>query len=144
MTSGEQGRRVNEVDHSKRVVVTSPRARATGSTGPAVRGVLDLDEQTTVGEVYLRSLIRTQLRLALTVCLAVLLVVAGLPLLFDLWPATRDARVLGLGVPWLALGILAYPALVIGGWAYVRAAERNERRFVALVERRSETQRRDA
>jgi hypothetical protein len=74
----------------------------------------------------------------------VLLVVAGLPLLFDLWPATRDARVLGLGVPWLALGILAYPALVIGGWAYVRAAERNERRFVALVERRSETQRRDA
>lgn len=128
---------MNEVDKSRRVVVTSPRARA---TGPAVRGVLDLDEQTTVGEVYLRSLIRTQLGLALTVCTGVLVVVAGLPLLFDLWPATREARVFGLGVPWLTLGILAYPALVIGGWAYVRAAERNERRFVALVERRSETQ----
>jgi hypothetical protein len=131
---------VNEIDRSKRVVVTSPRARATGPTG-APRGVLDLDEQTTVGEVYLRSLVRTQLRLAVTVCLAVLLVVAGLPLLFDVWPATRDARVLGLGVPWLALGVIAYPALVVGGWAYVRAAERNERRFVALVERRSETPR---
>jgi len=134
---------VNEVDRSKRVVVTSPRARATSATGPVARGTLDLDEQTTVGEVYLRSLIRTQLRLAMTVCLAVLLVVAGLPLLFDLWPATRDTRVLGIAAPWLALGVIAYPALVIGGWAYVRAAERNERRFAALVERRSETPRTD-
>ncbi|HUR75317.1 MAG TPA: hypothetical protein VMZ00_13645 [Sporichthya sp.] len=124
---------MNEVDRSKRVVVTSPRARATGA---AQRGVLDLDEQTTVGEVYLRSLVGTQLGLALTVCLTVLAVVAGLPLLFDLWPATRSARMFGLGVPWLILGVLAYPALVIGGWAYVRAAERNERRFAALVERR--------
>ena len=125
---------MNEVDRSKRVIVTSPRARA---TGPAQRGVLDLDEQTTVGEVYLRSLIRTQLGLALTVCLAVLAVVAGLPLMFDLWPATRDAHLFGLGLPWLVLGVLAYPALVLGGWAYVRAAERNERRFAALVERRT-------
>ncbi len=124
---------MNEIDRSKRVVVTSPRARATGAVH---RGILDLDEQTTVGEVYLRSLVRTQLGLALTVCLGVLVVVAGLPLLFDLWPATRSARVFGLGVPWLALGVLAYPALVLGGWAYVRAAERNERRFAALVERR--------
>jgi hypothetical protein len=132
---------VNEIDRSKRVVVTSPRTRASGPAGLAARGVFDLDEQTTVGEVYLRSLVRIQLRLALTVCLAVLLVVAGLPALFALWPATRDAHVVGLGVPWLALGVLAYPALVVGGWAYVRAAERNERRFVALVERRSESQR---
>lgn len=124
---------MNEVDRSKRVVVTSPRARATGA---AQRGALDLDEQTTVGEVYLRSLMRTQLGLALTVCLATLVMVAGLPLMFDLWPATGRARVLGLGVPWLVLGVLAYPALVMGGWAYVRAAERNERRFAALVERR--------
>jgi drug/metabolite transporter (DMT)-like permease len=126
---------VNEVDRSRRVVVTSPRAR---TTRPAHRGALDLDEQTTVGEVYLRSLVRTQLGLALTVCLAVLVVVAGLPLLFDLWPSTRHARLLGLGVPWLALGVLAYPALVIGGWAYVRAAERNEGQFAALVQGRSE------
>jgi hypothetical protein len=131
---------VNEVDRSKRVVVTSPRVRATGPTSPVARGALDLDEQTTVGEVYLRSLMRTQFRLATTVCLAVLLVVAGLPLLFNLWPASRDTRLLGLGAPWLALGVLAYPALVVGGWAYVRAAERNERRFAALVERRSESQ----
>jgi drug/metabolite transporter (DMT)-like permease len=81
-------------------------------------------------------LIRTQLRLALTVCVAVLLVGGGLPLLFAVWPAARSARVLGLQLPWLALGLLAYPLLALGGWAYVRAAERTEGDFVALIERR--------
>lgn len=125
---------MNEIDKSRRVVVTGPRRRAV--PGTSQRETLDLDEETTVGEVYLRSLIRAQLRLALTVCLAMLLVVGGLPLLFAWWEETRDMRVAGLGLPWLLLGILAYPALVAGGWAYVRAAERNERRFAALVERR--------
>lgn len=125
---------IREVDRSKRVVVTGPRTRAV--PGATQRGVLDLDEQTTIGEVYLRSLIRTQLRLALTVCVAVVLIGGGLPLLFALWPAARSYHVAGLQLPWLALGVLAYPALVAGGWAYVRAAERNEGNFVALVERR--------
>lgn len=123
-----------EVDRSKRVVVTGPRTTAV--PGATQRGVLDLDEQTTIGEVYLRSLIRTQLRLALTVCVAVLLVGGGLPLLFAVWPEARSARVLGLQLPWLALGLLAYPLLALGGWAYVRAAERTEGDFVALIERR--------
>jgi hypothetical protein len=125
---------VSEIDRSRRVVVTGPRTRS--ATRPTQRGVLDLDEQTTVGEVYLRSLMRAQLRLAMTVCLAVLLVGGGLPLIFALWPAARSYRVAGLELPWLLLGLLVYPALVLGGWAYVRVAERNERNFVALVERR--------
>ncbi len=125
---------MREVDRSKRVVVTGPRTRAV--PGAPQRGVLDLDEQTTIGEVYLRSLIRTQLRLALTVCAAVMLVGGGLPAVFAMWPATRSHEILGLQLPWLVLGVLAYPALVAGGWAYVRAAERNEANFVALVERR--------
>lgn len=125
---------MREIDRSRRVVVTGPRTRS--ATRPTQRGVLDLDEQTTVGEVYLRSLMRAQLRLALTVCLAVLLVGGGLPLLFWFWPATRSFRVAGLELPWLVLGVLVYPALVAGGWAYARVAERNERNFVALVERR--------
>jgi drug/metabolite transporter (DMT)-like permease len=123
-----------EIDRSRRVVVTGPRTRAV--PGATQRGVLDLDEQTTIGEVYLRSLIRTQLRLALTVCVAMVLVGGGLPLLFALWPEARTAHVLGLQLPWLALGLLAYPALAVGGWVYVRAAERTEANFVALVERR--------
>lgn len=125
---------MREIDRSRRVVVTGPRTRAV--RGATQRGVLDLDEQTTIGEVYLRSLIRTQLRLALTVCAVVVLVGGGLPLLFTLWPDARTYQVAGLQLPWLALGLLAYPALVTGGWTYVRAAERNESKFIALVERK--------
>lgn len=124
---------MNDAERPRRVVVTGPRTTAT--RGLAQRGVRDLDEQTAVGEVYLKSLIRTQLRLALTVCTTVLLVGGGLPLVFAWWPDARSVRVLGLGLPWLVLGVLAYPALVAGGWAYVRAAERNERRFADLLER---------
>lgn len=124
---------MNEADKSRRVVVTGPRTKAV--PGAAQRGVLDLDEQTTIGEVYLRSLMRAQLRLAVTVCVAVVLVGGGLPLLFAMWPQARSTRLVGLELPWLALGFLAYPALVAGGWVYVHAAERTERNFVALVER---------
>ncbi len=124
---------MNDAERPRRVIVTGPRTAA--ARGLTQRGVRDLDEQTTVGEVYLRSLIRTQLRLALTVCATVLLIGGGLPLLFAWWPEARSVRILGLGLPWLVLGVLAYPALVAGGWAYVRAAERNERRFAELVER---------
>ncbi len=118
----------------RRVVVTSPRTRTT--PGVAARGaVRDLDEQTAVGEVYLRSLVRAQLGLALSVCAVVALVIAGLPLLFAQIPELRETRVAGLALPWLTLGVLAYPALVAGGWVYVRAAERNERKFADLVRR---------
>ena len=59
----------------------------------------------------------------------------GLPLLFAVLPATRDAQVLGLPLPWLLLGVLVYPVMALGGWLYVRLAERHERDFAELVER---------
>ena len=95
----------------------------------------EIDEQTRVGEVYMRSLLRAQLRLALLVLLALAGPLAGLPLLFALRPGLGGARVLGLPLPWLVLGGAVYPALVLLGWAYVRAAERNEREWADLVER---------
>ncbi len=38
-------------------------------------------------------------------------------------------------LPWLALGVLVHPALLLGGLVYLRAAERHEREFTELVER---------
>jgi hypothetical protein len=43
--------------------------------------------------------------------------------------------VFGVRLPWLLLGVLAYPFLLLVGWVYVRMAERNERDFAELVER---------
>ena len=121
-------------DVPKRVVVTGPRTR-TVRRPPGAPGLQALDEQTVVGDLLVRSLVRAQLSLALRVGGVVALVLGGLPLLFALLPATRDAVVLGLALPWLCLGVLVHPALLLAGWVHVRLAARNERDFVELVER---------
>lgn len=118
----------------RRVTVTSPRtAAAYRRRSPATR---EIDEQTRVGELYMRSLLRTQLRLALFCCALLACAVGGLPLLFLLLPGLGELRVCGVPLPWLLLAGLIYPALVGGAWLYVRQAERNERHFADLVERR--------
>ena len=59
-----------------------------------------------------------------------------LPVLFVLVPETRTTTVLGVPLPWLLLGLVVYPFLVLLGWGYVRRAEHNEQSFSDLVERR--------
>lgn len=94
----------------------------------------DLDEQTALGGVYLSSLLREQLHLAVRV-LGVLAVTVGvLPLLFHLFPGLAERHVLGLPLAWLLLGVLVYPWLLVLGRWYVRRAERNERDFVLLLQ----------
>jgi hypothetical protein len=118
----------------RRVRIESPRrSTVRAPTGPAVSR--EIDEQTHVGEVYMRALLRTQLRLALGVCLTFAVLLGVLPMLFVLQPSVSEVHVLGLPLPWLVLGVLVYPALITGAWFYVRAAERNEQDFVELVER---------
>ena len=117
----------------RRVVVTSPRTAA--ARRPRYPVTREIDEQTRLGEVYMRSLIRTQLRLALFVCTVLACVICGLPLLFLLVPALREVEFGGVPLPWVVLAGLIYPAFVVGAWLYVRQAERNERHFAELVER---------
>lgn len=118
----------------RRVTVTSPRT--SGVRRPPGRPALRaLDEQDVVGELLVRSLVRTQLLLALRLLAGMAVLLGGLPLLFSLVPATRDLPVLGLPLPWLLLGVVVYPALVLGAVVYLRHAERNEREFAELVER---------
>lgn len=119
----------------RRVLVTSPRMRALRR--PPSRAVTDdIDEQTRLGELYMRSLVRTQLRLALVVLASFVGGVCGLPLLFAVAPGLRAFEVVGLPLPWLLLGLLVYPLIGVAAWWYVRAAERAESDFADLVERR--------
>lgn len=118
----------------RRVVVTSPRAKAT-RRAPGRPVLTAIDEQDVVGQLLVRSLVRAQLSLALRVAAVVGCLIGGLPLLFAALPATRDVTVLGVALPWLLLGVLVYPVLLLAGWLYVRLAERHERDFVDLVER---------
>ena len=88
----------------------------------------ELDEQTTLGHTYVRSLMRSQLRAALAVFTVLVLLIGPLPLVFA---ATRRD-----GPQWAVLGFGLYPPLVLLARWYVRRAERNEKDFVRLVEDR--------
>ncbi len=121
-----------------RGVTMTERVRITAPTEGRRRRttvVSEIDEGTGVGVAYMRSLVRSQLRLALG-CSAVLVLTVGLlPVLFATIPWLRHTRVLGIPLPWLLLGVLTYPVLVAIALRYVRQAERNERDFHDLVGR---------
>lgn len=116
----------------ERVRVTGP-PRHTTSGRPASR-LGDVHEQTALGDVYLRSLLREQLGLALAVLTALALTLGLLPLAFHLWPGLADLDVAGVPIAWLLLGVGVYPFLLLLGWRYVRSVERNEQDFADLVE----------
>ncbi len=81
----------------------------------------------------MRSLLREQLRLAVLVLSVLVGTLGVVPLALHLAPALADVRFLGLPLPWLVLGVLVYPYLVLLGWLYIRRAERNERHFAELM-----------
>lgn len=117
----------------RRVRITSPRAAA--GRPQKVNVTSEIDAQTRLGEIYMSSLLRAQLRLAGLVIVTLVVLVGGLPLLFLTFPALNDVELLGMPLPWVLLGFAAYPVLLLLGWLYVRAAERNERDFADVVER---------
>ncbi|GAA1943321.1 hypothetical protein [Nocardioides hwasunensis] len=114
-----------------RVRVTGPpRRRADVVRSPGTR---EIDAETALGEVFMRSLLREQLLLAVRVLVALTLTLGLLPLVFHLWPGLGEVEVGPLPLAWLLLGVLTYPWLVLLGWAYVRRAEGHERDFADLV-----------
>ena len=68
---------------AQRVVVTSPRTRAPRARRP-YSGTREINEQSELGAVYMRTLIRAQRRLGLSVCLVVCGSLGVLPLLFSI------------------------------------------------------------
>jgi hypothetical protein len=115
-------------EQPERVRVTGPPRRRT----PVARTV-DIDTETRLGGVYLGSLLREQLRLALRILAALALSVGSLPLVFHLAPGLADVHLLGVPLPWLLLGVAVYPFLLFLGWRFVRRAERIERDFAELL-----------
>jgi hypothetical protein len=117
------------------VRITHPRTDAVRRAPhrPAVR---EIEEQTRLGDVYMSSLIRSQRRLAIAICFAIALLLVGTALAGAVWHGYVRLRLFGIPLPWLALGLFVYPALIALGWYTMRSAERNERDFLDLVRRR--------
>jgi hypothetical protein len=123
-------------DPAARVRITSPRTRAARSRSRRSNAA-EIDALTRLGEVYVQSLVRAQLRLAMAVVVILSATVGLLPVLFRLLPLDH-VHLLGLPLPWLLLGVVVYPWLLLLAWWYVRRAEHNEAAFVDLVERQED------
>lgn len=122
-------------DPPRRVRVTHPRTLAARRL-PARPLSREIDEQTALGEVYMRSLIRSQRRLATVVCGATALLLFGIAFAGAVLPGMASIRVLGIPLPWALLGVLVYPVLIALAAYAVRHAERNEQAFTDLARKR--------
>ena len=116
----------------RRVRVTGPR---TGAVRRRMAATSEIDAQTRLGEIYMTSLLRAQLRLAALVLLALAVLVGGLPLAFRLFPQLMETHVVGMPLSWVLLAFVVYPLMFVFGWFYVRSAERTEQDFTDVVER---------
>lgn len=107
---------------------SAPRIPADSWTEPR-----ESAEESAVGQVFVRSLIRSQLRLALVVAGGFLLILGAFPLLLAAIPGLAETRVAGVPLDWLLLGVGIYPVTGISAWLYVRSAARNESRYRDLA-----------
>jgi uncharacterized membrane protein (DUF485 family) len=93
-------------------------------------------EESEVGQVFVRSLIRSQLRLALVVATGFLLILFAFPMMLGLVPGLADSKIWGIPFGWLLLGVGIYPVIGLSAWLYIRTAARNEARYRDLAEER--------
>jgi hypothetical protein len=93
----------------------------------------DAAQESDAGQVFIRSLIRSQLRLALVVAGGFLLILLAFPLMLGLVPGLAHSTIAGLPFDWVLLGAGIYPVIGLSAWLYVRTAARNEARYRDLA-----------
>lgn len=109
-----------------RVRVTAPRIPGRRATGPAASGHAP-------SAVYVRSLIRAQLRAALVAAGAFGLLLAATTATLAFVPEVREATAGGIPIVWIVLGAAVYPVVLLVAVSFVRAVDRNERRYRSLA-----------
>ncbi len=125
---------MSDEQRSARVRVTAPRAgSAAASARPPTQPGTDAPTSDIAG-VYVRSLIRSQLRLAVVCALGFVVATMCFVLAVALAPALDETYLAGVPVSWLLLGVGVYPLAITVGGLFVRAANRNESRYRSLAE----------
>ncbi|CAM3579977.1 MAG: hypothetical protein KKE65_00995 [Actinobacteria bacterium] len=113
----------------QRVRVTGPPRRR-----PPMARKGEVDADTRLGGVYVGSLLREQLWLAVRTLALLVVTIGSLPVVFHVAPGLASVRVGPVPVAWLVLGVASYPLLVVLAWRYIRSAERNEAAFAELMD----------
>lgn len=83
---------------------------------------------------YVRSLIRSQFRLAISVALGFLLLLIGLAIIGTTWPQIHQIRLATIPLPWWLLGVGVYPMILLSAFLFNRAAARNEDQYRSIVD----------
>ncbi|PRX47857.1 hypothetical protein B0I33_105441 [Prauserella shujinwangii] len=100
----------------------------------SLRARVELEEQTSWGEMLIKDLMKAQLRSGLLLAAFVLVLLGALPIAFYLSPTFATMRFVGVPLPWLLLGVAPFPLLFGVGLWYNRLAESHERDFVNMIE----------
>ncbi|SFT70759.1 hypothetical protein SAMN04487904_10682 [Actinopolyspora lacussalsi subsp. righensis] len=130
MTSSRTSASQQRPPRRKRVVLADRRGERR-----VPRAIIDLEDQSSMGEAMVRGLVRAQLRTSLLLAGVSVLVLGGLPLLLRWVPGLSEIRLWSIPLPWLVLGVLPFPFILLIGYIATREAERHEREFAELVQR---------
>lgn len=82
---------------------------------------------------YVRQLIRSQLRLAVSVASGIIVLLVGITVLLSFWPVISEITLASIPLPWWVLGVGIYPLIIIAGALYNLSAVRNERRYRSIA-----------
>lgn len=93
----------------------------------------EVDAQSSLGTTYVESLQRAQLRLALRLVVGLAVLLGAIPLISLLVPTLSDVSAFGIPLPWLVLGVLVYPLVVLAARWFTRSSERLEEEFSEVV-----------
>jgi len=113
----------------ERVVLAERR-----SSRRVVRTLAEVEELTGVGEVLLRQLMRTQLKIAIRLMVLTAVVLGSIPMVLLLVSSLGAAGIVVAGLAWLLSGLAVYPFLIAVAWTYNRRADHNEQEFTEMVE----------
>ena len=124
--------RVRVTRPAQRSAPAASRGSACRPRGPPPRP-REAAEESDAGQVFVRSLIRSQLRLGLVVAAGFLLILVAFPLMLGLVPGLAESTIAGLPFDWVLLGAGIYPVIGLSAWLYIRTAARNEARYRDLA-----------
>ena len=82
----------------------------------------------------MRSLIRSQLRVAIVTAASFAILLAATAAALAFVPEVRAATAGGIPIVWIVLGAGVYPVVLLVAALFVRAAERNEKRYRSLAD----------
>ncbi|WP_409483921.1 hypothetical protein [Arsenicicoccus dermatophilus] len=120
-----------------RVRVTSPRRDAARRRPVERPGTAEIDEGTTLGEIYMQTYLRGHRRLLTAILVSITTLLVGLPLTFALVPGVARLSLGSVTVAWALVGVVVYPALWLLARAYTRGVERLESDFRIALQRES-------